>query len=975
MRTAATRQIILAIVIILSLGLSPALPRTSAQGEEASPLDPAIERLLAEMTPEEKVGQLFLVAFVGNDVSPKSTVAQLIQTYHVGGVVVSPQNGNFVDDDNAPNRVAALTNALQNLAYTPPLTTTAPSTPTTTTHTAIPLFIALSQQEGDGYPFNNLNGGLTPLPDEMALGATWNPTGVQQVGQVVGQELAAVGINMLLGPSLDVLDRPRPTLRGTLGTRTFGGDPYWVGRLGQAYIRGVHQGANGRLLTVAKHFPGLGGTDRNPYEELPTIQKSLDTLRSIELAPFFAATSIKPDDVLATTDALMTSHVRYRGFQGNIRQLTRPISCDAQNLPTILNQPEFAPWRQAGGLLVSDALGVPAIRKFYDPTLQTFPAKRIAQECFLAGNDLLYLSQFALTDDWESQLANIEATILFFRDKYNSDPAFQTRVDQSVARILQRKRAIYGDFSLEKVRVSFDTLPAAVGQQRAVVAQVAQEAATLIYPGPDELSGRLPSAPLRDEQILIITDDRQAQYCPNCPPFYFIDPTALETLMLQLYGPDATGQVSPEQVNSLTFSQLKQILSSKTSETSEGGPTAEAAKQVNELIRTADWIIFAMLDVNPADYPDSDALNLFLRERSDSLQGKRLIALAFNAPYFLDTTEVSKLTAYYSLYSKSSPFLEMAVRLLFQEFQPHGSSPVDIDAIGYQIIEATRPDPNQVINIEIVTDGTPATGAATPTSTPQVSPGGTPIPIKLDLKVGDILTLRTGKIVDRNSRAVPDGTPVEFRLLDTVLALEARLSATTTDGVAQNQFKLDRSGTWEITATSDPAQRSVRLILTIPEEGPVQVGFERPTPTSTSTPSPTPSPTSTPTPLPPTPTPTATPTPVATPQPEAARKTVDAMGLLLSLATLLLVGGVSYVLPVSRSLILEERLRTSLTAIVWGMTGYVLFGIGLIPLERVPLIAQAVHSWLPYETLPVAVSLFFAVVGLLLFEVRKARRV
>ena len=99
------------------------------------------------------------------------------------------------------------------------------------------------------------------------------------------------------------------------------------------------------------------------------------------------------------------------------------------------------------------------------------------------------------------------------------------------------------------------------------------------------------------------------------------------------------------------------------------------------------------------------------------------------------------------------------------------------------------------------------------------------------------------------------------------------------------------------------------------------------------------------------------------------------MGLLLSLATLLLVGGVSYVLPVSRSLILEERLRTSLTAIAWGMTGYVLFGIGVIPLERVPLIAQAVHSWLPYETLPVAVSLFFAVVGLLLFEVRKARRV
>jgi beta-N-acetylhexosaminidase len=972
LRTNLYRRFALVMILVLLLGLAPVTPGAGAQGT-TPPLDPAIEQLLSEMTPEEKVGQLFLVTFVGDSVAPSSDVAQLIQTYHVGGVVISPQNGNFLSDDSGPTRVAALTNALQTLAFTPPLTAT--SSTTATSHTAIPLFIALSQEEGDGYPFNDLTGGLTPLPDEMALGATWNAAHAQQVGEVVGRELAAVGINMLLGPSLDVLDRPRPTLRGTLGTRAFGGDPYWVGRLGQAYIRGVHEGANGHMITIAQHFPGLGGTDRNPYEEVPTIQKSLETLRSIELVPFFAATSLSEGDSLASTDGLMTSHVRYRGFQGNIRQLTRPISCDAQNLPTILNLPEFAPWRQAGGLLVSDALGVPAIRKAYDPTLQTFPAKRIGQECFLAGNDLLYLSQFALTDDWPSQLANIEATILFFRDKYNSDPTFQARVDQSVARILQRKRAIYGDFELEKTNISLDTVEKLVGQDKAVISQVAKDAATLIYPGSDELSGRLPSPPLKDESILIITDDRQARYCADCPPFYFIDPTALSTLMLQLYGPDATGQVSPDQVKSLTFSQLKQALSVPAGEAGAPEVNSELVKQVDDLIRGADWIIFAMLDVDTVDYPNSDALKLFLRERSDGLQGKRLIVLAFNAPYFLDTTEVSKLTAYYGLYSKSTPFLEAAVRLLFQEFQPRGSPPVDIDAIGYQIIEATRPDPNQVINIEIVSGSVAATGTVTPTATPQVSPQGTPIPIQLDLKVGDVLALRTSKIVDRNGRAVPDGTPVEFRLIDTILGLEARLpSATTVDGVAQNSFKLDRSGTWEITATSDTAQRSVRLIITIPEQGPVQVGVDRPTPTSTSTPSPTPSPTPSSTPVPPTPTSTVTPVPTATPVPPPPGKTVDAMGLLLSLMSLVLVGGLSFVLPISRSLALEERLRFPLTAVASGLAGYVLFGLGLIPLERISFITGAIHGWLPYEILPVGASLLFAAVGLLVLEMRRSRR-
>jgi beta-N-acetylhexosaminidase len=983
--TAKFHRLILTLLVLWSLFLLPAWPRARAQEEEPTPLDPAIEQLLAQMTPEEKVGQLFLVTFVGSDVSPASDVARLVQVYRVGGVALSTGNGNFVNNDAAPEQVATLTNELQNLAFTSSLTST--FTPTTTTYTPIPLFIALNQ-EGDGYPFTGLWAGLTPVPNEMAIGATWNSTYAEQIGRIVGQELAAIGVNMLLGPSLDVLDRPRPALPSTLGTRTFGGDPYWVGRFGQAYIQGVHEGSDGRLLTVAKHFPGLGDTDRNPYEELPTIQKSLETLRSIELVPFFAATTLNPDTPSTATDALMTSHVRYRGFQGNIRQLTRPISCDAQNLPAILSLPEFAPWREAGGLMVSDALGVPAIRKFYDPTLETFPAKRIAQECFLAGNDLLYLAQFDLTDDWRSQLANIEATILFFRDKYNSDPAFQARVDESVARILQHKRAIYGDFTLEGTQVSLEQVPELVGQQGSLISQVAPDAATLIYPGLDELSDRLPGPPLSDDQILIITDDRQGQDCADCVPFYFISPTGLESRILQLYGPDATGQISPDQVNSLTFSQLKEALSDDVSgEVGEFGEpvetgeitveTQEADNQVDELISAADWLIFALLDVNTLDQPQSDALKLFLRERAESLQGKKLVVLAFNVPYYLDTTEVSKLTAYYGLYSKTPSFLDAAVRLLFQEFQPRGSSPVDVDAVDYQIIEVTRPDPNQVINIEVVTDEGLAPNTATPTTTPapQVSPQGTPIPIQLDLRVGDELTLRTGKVVDRNGRAVPDGTPVEFRFLDPISSLEApRLLATTLDGVANTNFTLDRSGTWEITAISDTAQRSVRLILTIPEEGPVEVGVDRPTPTPTPIPTPTPTSTSTPmptstaTPVPPTVTPTRPPTPEPTPEPTPPGKTVDAMGLFLSLVTLSLVGGVSYALPAGHTVALEARLRRLLTAMVSGLIGYVLLGTGLLPLENVPIIAIVVQAWLPYEVLPVLVSLVFAGIGLLLVE-------
>jgi len=53
---------------------------------------------------------------------------------------------------------------------------------------------------------------------------------------------------------------------------------------------------------------------------------------------------------------------------------------------------------------------------------------------------------------------------------------------------------------------------------------------------------------------------------------------------------------------------------------------------------------------------------------------------------------------------------------------------------------------------------------------------------------------------------------------------------------------------------------------------------------------------------------------------------------------------------------------------VSGLIGYVLLGTGLLPLEKVPIIAIVFQSWLPYEVLPVLVSLVFAGIGILFVE-------
>jgi beta-N-acetylhexosaminidase len=120
----------------------------------------------------------------------------------------------------------------------------------------------------------------------MSIGATWQPDLARRSGEVMGRELTALGFNLYLGLSLDVLSAPNPARGADLGPRVFGGDPYWVAEMGRAYVEGLHTGSNNGMAVVARHFPGRGESDRPPDEEVSTVRKSLEQLKQIELPPF-----------------------------------------------------------------------------------------------------------------------------------------------------------------------------------------------------------------------------------------------------------------------------------------------------------------------------------------------------------------------------------------------------------------------------------------------------------------------------------------------------------------------------------------------------------------------------------------------------------------------------------------------------------------------------------------------------------------
>jgi len=176
----------------LAFSTGPAFPaRASAVGKVSGATTPAGE-MLARMSPEERVGQLFLVDFAGTKTDNKSQIYDLIVNHFIGGAVLQASNDNFVAAPATAFAAYQMISQLQKTAYDPTQGTPVPtpSIPRVSTN-YIPLFVGLSQ-DGDGSPNDQILSGMTALPDPMAIGATWNTDLAQQVGAVAGMELSSL---------------------------------------------------------------------------------------------------------------------------------------------------------------------------------------------------------------------------------------------------------------------------------------------------------------------------------------------------------------------------------------------------------------------------------------------------------------------------------------------------------------------------------------------------------------------------------------------------------------------------------------------------------------------------------------------------------------------------------------------------------------------------------------------------------------
>lgn len=380
---------------------------------------------------EDLVGGRLLLAFRGKELTPEIKAA--LKNYRPAGLTLF----RSLNIDN-PVQLRQLTESLQRLAQSLNLP---------------PLLIATDQEGGQ---LMAVGEGATPLPGNMALGATGSAELARKAGAVLGQELAAMGVNVNYAPDCDVNINPHNPV---IGIRSFGENPGEVARLASAMIAGIQSAG---VAATAKHFPGHGDTSGDSHHGLPSVPHDLERLHRVEFPPFQAA-------IAADVKLMMTAHLALPALDGPDAP---PATLSRRILHGLLRE-------QLGfnGLIVTDAMDMGAIR-------QGDALGRDALRAAAAGADLLLLT--SNPDDQR----RVHASLLQALQRGELAPE---AASASVERILSLKRWLAG-------HPQPDLSVVGGAAHRTVAAEIAERSITLVR----DNSSLLPLQLKPDQRVAII---------------------------------------------------------------------------------------------------------------------------------------------------------------------------------------------------------------------------------------------------------------------------------------------------------------------------------------------------------------------------------------------------------------------------------------------------------------------------------------
>ncbi len=262
------------------------------------------EKILKYMTPEEKVGQLFLFGINGTTLTPQTE--EFLTKNHIGGVLLYGKN--VVSED----QITQLTNDLQ-------------------TTNRIPLYISIDQEGGvvSRLKWNNT---LIIAQSEMDT-----PEEAYTIAKSRGEMLRKMGINMNLAPVVEYITDPNSFMY----LRAFRGTKEEVIQKGVSTINGYRES---NIIAVLKHYPGHSNASPDSHFSLPVVNISPNQWDEY-ISPFSGI--IKQTNV----DGIMVGHIQYPQID------TVPASISEEIITTQLIQ-----YLDYQGLIITDDMEMGALK-------------------------------------------------------------------------------------------------------------------------------------------------------------------------------------------------------------------------------------------------------------------------------------------------------------------------------------------------------------------------------------------------------------------------------------------------------------------------------------------------------------------------------------------------------------------------------------------------------------------------------------
>ncbi len=342
-----------------------------------------IENLLARMTLEQKVAQLFFVtpeAVTGfGQVTEAGSVTQTALSERTpGGIIYFDKN--LLNKD----QTKALLTGTQKYAMEA---------------SGIPILLGVDE-EGGAVARIAKNGdfGIENTDSMEKIGKSGDTDNARKAGEHIGEYLSDLGFNVDFAPVADVQMEDGSS---AIGDRSFGSDAGLVSSMAISLSDGLKE--NG-IIPCMKHFPGFGRADENTDFAYVKLGTELSSLESKDLIPY-------ADAINNGTNMIMAGNMSFPAISGDDRP-----ACMSSTIITDVLRKKMG----YNGVVITDALSAEAV-------VSKYSSGEAAVAVIKAGGDMLLMPK----DYNEAYQAVMDAV--------SDETITEDRIDESVRRILTVK--------------------------------------------------------------------------------------------------------------------------------------------------------------------------------------------------------------------------------------------------------------------------------------------------------------------------------------------------------------------------------------------------------------------------------------------------------------------------------------------------------------------------------------------------------